>query len=748
MKKYLPHILIIVALLSLAGLLYSISTPKEVQATFNGYTYQRSLTVTSQASSTQTSMPVLVCINSTPGVGSCLSAPDLKASSSGGSIMTLNASSTPNDLVFSTSSVASGLLPFEIEKYSSSTGETIAWVNMPTVAAGQVLYMYYGRSGDTNHQNATGVYDSSYQEVYHFPNGSSLSVFDSTGANNGTNVGATATTGNIDGAAAFNGSTQYVSVPSPSTASGKYTISAWINVSSALSFGTIIKNWGDSGASAAGAYHFGLGDTDGKISNYLNQSNLSTVGPIEDSLVLSTGTWYYYVSTADGSFLRLFRNGNSVATPLSYDGTINPFGFTDIGAKPSNASHTPPGTSGGWWNGNLDEVRVSNVARSSSWILTEYNNQANNSTFWTMSGASTGATVSVVSFQNAVVSFPGTNGYSYGIPFTITSQASSTQTDFPVLFSSTISDLKTVVNGGKVQSATGQDIIFTSDQAGNLILPFEIETYASTTGQLVAWFKGSTVTNGSKFYMFFGQSGAPSRSNPTGVYTNGFAAVYHLPNGLILSTADSITGATSTNTNGVTATTGQIDGAGAFAAASLQTIASASAPVATFPLTISAWFKPTSGSQNGVMAALTGDSNGHGRKDLGMGSGNLFLFSEDDGSTGLFYQGTAPISSGVWQYGVAVFASATDYRLYLNAGNKTTNSSSVAYGTVTNAVIGSDNQAGNYFDGGIDEVRYSNVARSDSWITTEYNNQSSPGTFYTLGTEFMQTAAVVAFPGN
>jgi RHS repeat-associated protein len=32
----------------------------------------------------------------------------------------------------------------------------------------------------------------------------------------------------------------------------------------------------------------------------------------------------------------------------------------------------------------------------------------------------------------------------------------------------------------------------------------------------------------------------------------------------------------------------------------------------------------------------------------------------------------------------------------------------------------------------LDEVRLSNVERSDDWVATEYNNQSSPATFYTI----------------
>ncbi|MFC1970586.1 hypothetical protein ACFLV0_01420 [Chloroflexota bacterium] len=48
------------------------------------------------------------------------------------------------------------------------------------------------------------------------------------------------------------------------------------------------------------------------------------------------------------------------------------------------------------------------------------------------------------------------------------------------------------------------------------------------------------------------------------------------------------------------------------------------------------------------------------------------------------------------------------------------------------------------FKGTIDEVRVSNTARNANWIQTSYNNQSSPGTFLTLGTE--ETEVVIAAP--
>jgi hypothetical protein len=52
-------------------------------------------------------------------------------------------------------------------------------------------------------------------------------------------------------------------------------------------------------------------------------------------------------------------------------------------------------------------------------------------------------------------------------------------------------------------------------------------------------------------------------------------------------------------------------------------------------------------------------------------------------------------------------------------------------GTQNNLAIG--RQTGNNWIP--DEVRVSNIVRASGWLNTEFNNESSPGTFYTLGSE-------------
>ncbi len=81
------------------------------------------------------------------------------------------------------------------------------------------------------------------------------------------------------------------------------------------------------------------------------------------------------------------------------------------------------------------------------------------------------------------------NGYAFRREIDIVDAkvVSGPHTNFPILISETIAELKTTANSGKVENASGYDIIFTSDQAGTTQLAHEIESYDASTGQVVMW---------------------------------------------------------------------------------------------------------------------------------------------------------------------------------------------------------------------------------------------------------------------
>ena len=63
--------------------------------------------------------------------------------------------------------------------------------------------------------------------------------------------------------------------------------------------------------------------------------------------------------------------------PVPLTGSINvSTGSTEIGRREGE------NTAGRIFNGHLDEVRISNIARSADWIATEYNNQKTLSSFY------------------------------------------------------------------------------------------------------------------------------------------------------------------------------------------------------------------------------------------------------------------------------------------------------------------------------------------------------------------------------
>ena len=64
-----------------------------------------------------------------------------------------------------------------------------------------MIYVYYGNGAAANQQNPAGVWDSNYEGVWHFPNGTTLSANDSTA--NGNN--ASALNGTAAGAARLAG---------------------------------------------------------------------------------------------------------------------------------------------------------------------------------------------------------------------------------------------------------------------------------------------------------------------------------------------------------------------------------------------------------------------------------------------------------------------------------------------------------------------------------------------------------------
>jgi hypothetical protein len=109
------------------------------------------------------------------------------------------------------------------------------------------------------------------------------------------------------------------------------------------------------------------------------------------------------------------------------------------------------------------------------------------------------------------------------------SQVEEDLTDFPMLFKTTDTDLRTTGNGGHVYSDDGYDIVL-ADGIGNK-LSHKIMKYDGTTGEFAAWVKVPSVSSSvdTTIRMYYGDSDiVDSTEDAEGVWDTNYIGVWHL----------------------------------------------------------------------------------------------------------------------------------------------------------------------------------------------------------------------------
>jgi RHS repeat-associated protein len=341
-----------------------------------------------------------------------------------------------------------------------------------------------------------------------------------------------------------------------------------------------------------------------------------------------------------------------------------------------------------------------------------------------------------------------TNGYGYERAIVIDhSQVPNTdQANFPFLLNSTDPAFATTANGGHMTNFNANDLIFTSDPAGQNVLNYELEEYNPVTGQVIAWIKIPNLshTADTTLYMFYGNPTIASpQQNPSGVWDANYMGVWHVPNGTQLSLADSTSNGDNGTDNGATATSGQIDG-GMLANGNTYATIGTQANLANLSqgsATISAWVNPSSDNGGWIIGKDGMDANAGWA--LGVDGGNAVWFMFPGGNQ-VFLWSNGQVPAGTWSYvTVTLDQNAAPNglgTLYINGQPNITQAGYIGQSGDDSAEAAYLGNAACYWicnslTGSADEFRISNTARSGDWITTEYNNQNSPSTFYTLSPE-------------
>jgi len=351
--------------------------------------------------------------------------------------------------------------------------------------------------------------------------------------------------------------------------------------------------------------------------------------------------------------------------------------------------------------------------------------------------------------------------YSYERAITVQSSEVSggaNLTQFPILVcanassgacNATVSGLNQSGGGAHVQNANGYDIIFTTDSACVNQLNWEMEKYVPSTGEFEAWVSNSSTplsySSNTTLYMCYGNSAISSfQSTASNVWDSNYTGVLHLPNGTSLTANDTTSNADNGTINGATASSGQIDGGANFVSASSQSI-QLNNPPPTVPFTFSAWAKLPAAT--GSNQALIGNNINNGAEEWRINTSGYQDFV-DSGLTDLGASNTA-LSSGTWYY-LTVSYDGGAIRFYLNGAPDGTVSATSSFGYYPATIGEGYNFVGGqeYFNGSLDEVRISSVLRTDGWVATEYNNQSAPSSFYSMGSESTPTVDVWQGPSG
>ncbi len=344
--------------------------------TLSGYTYQRAIVIdhTKVPNTDQFDFPLLVNITD----------PSLASTANGGHVT----SPSGYDIVFASDAGGANQLDHQIDSYNPVTGQFVAWVRIPVLShtSDTTIYVLYGNALiGASLENPMGVWESDYEAVWHFGNGTMLSGWDATGSGwDGTIHGATATSGQISGAAGFSGTGQYIDIGNMGARPAQGTISMWVKApalaSSPNAFTTGALDGSACGNAAIRLELTATGNFDvitGADNATCGQNVLDLTGPAS----FTANALHYVTLTWDSSrnTETLYFDGGSPQTSANSNWPTN---FTDVqigtGFDMSRA-----------WNGQIDEVRISSVVRSADWVAAEYNNQSSPATFSTLGAEST-----------------------------------------------------------------------------------------------------------------------------------------------------------------------------------------------------------------------------------------------------------------------------------------------------------------------------------------------------------------------
>ncbi|NND10508.1 MAG: DUF2341 domain-containing protein, partial [Flavobacteriaceae bacterium] len=318
-----------------------------------------------------------------------------------------------------------------------------------------------------------------------------------------------------------------------------------------------------------------------------------------------------------------------------------------------------------------------------------------------------------------------------------------------MLIDITDTSLRNISNGGSMDNINGYDFRFTMNCFS--VLDHELESYDESSGRLIAWVRipALSATSATVIEMEFGNSAITTDQSSTAVWSSDYEAVWHLNNDFSDASGNIVDGTNdgSTGANAKIANGRQFNGP-------TDRILYGATPLLknTTGATLSAWVNADIINSDAHLIAIgtgqpapTPDSRAqlalvNNQPEIGGRADDFDWFytarSDNAIGTGDWYYVTGTINytnSDLKVYINGVEQRVTNYANGVMGGPPTFSQPNTDNSDSSNSGLGADDDGVWYFTNGIlDEPRAINTIRSSDWILTEFNNQNSPSTFYSI----------------
>jgi hypothetical protein len=301
--------------------------------------------------------------------------------------------------------------------------------------------------------------------------------------------------------------------------------------------------------------------------------------------------------------------------------------------------------------------------------------------------------------------------------------------DFTHAMDFTNAKLKSVANGGVINNIDvgGRpcDLVVATDILGSsLIGGWETERYDATAGRWSAWEKRTTnhLTN-DQIYIVAGDAAVNTYQGGGlgAAWDANFKGVWHTPDGSTLDLKDSTSNANDGTNNGLSATTGKIDG-GFHASANpgggrADMGSNASLHLGTGDFTISGWMKTTNAG-----AFLVTYLQGNDTWQMGIyDAAGLWYYTHPGGTA---FSGSGFNDGAFHRLTMTRTGTTLKFLVDNNQVDSVTDSGSMGTGNPFLGWGGSSNSGSGNADG--DECSIAAAGRASAWLTSEFNNQTSP----------------------